>query len=555
MIVVETMTPGFVQIEYGPTNAYGTVASGHHAGHTSLTRHMQQIAGLQPGTPYHFRVRTSDSMDMANPLLSADQTFTTFTGDSGDCGGRTNVAFCDTFDVAHPGGRGGDLNESRWSFSRAGSDSNPNGGVLFRWLPVDVQFCRDTKRDVLPDADSFFCGTEFNESHHWMEAFTDTGYTYNSARIKQVFDFTGRTGTVFFDLDAKVTQGHGWWPEFFLTDEPTNLPHNHVMSLYPRNALHINLGRTCGQMVGPGTIMNGGGVGYIAHIRNHALVQDNIQPNEADCIATATDAPNRFEIRVNTNRVEVWASDASPDHAVTIPRFRKIASLDNINLPFSKGYVHFQHAEYSAAKDGNGPTTYHWDNMGFDGPKHPLNRSYEVPNSLTRLPSGEGVNIGYWVNPAGGMDDGEKPVAPFILRNVNTAGAREAFLMATYSGYNDVPVQYRFNGGAWRTAANGEGYGGFAAPVPLGDLRNGDNTLEFRRAEGLVIANIELELLLAGGATPPARTADLNNDGVVDVADLSILLNAWGSNDAVADIDASGTVEVADLSLLLAHWG
>ena len=50
---------------------------------------------------------------------------------------------------------------------------------------------------------------------------------------------------------------------------------------------------------------------------------------------------------------------------------------------------------------------------------------------------------------------------------------------------------------------------------------------------------------------------DLNFDGIVDGADLSILLSAWGCADAgcSADIDGSGTVDGADLTLLLSAWG
>ena len=44
---------------------------------------------------------------------------------------------------------------------------------------------------------------------------------------------------------------------------------------------------------------------------------------------------------------------------------------------------------------------------------------------------------------------------------------------------------------------------------------------------------------------------DLNGDGVVNGADLSIMLAAWGSNDPVADLDGNGVVDGADLAILL----
>jgi hypothetical protein len=52
---------------------------------------------------------------------------------------------------------------------------------------------------------------------------------------------------------------------------------------------------------------------------------------------------------------------------------------------------------------------------------------------------------------------------------------------------------------------------------------------------------------------------DINDDGLVDVADLLLLLGAWGQcpdppSDCEADLDGDGAVDVADLLALLAAW-
>jgi len=57
-----------------------------------------------------------------------------------------------------------------------------------------------------------------------------------------------------------------------------------------------------------------------------------------------------------------------------------------------------------------------------------------------------------------------------------------------------------------------------------------------------------------GVPVPPANPADINRDGAVDGADLTILLGAWGSTDAAADIDCDGIVGGSDLTLLLGAW-
>jgi hypothetical protein len=71
----------------------------------------------------------------------------------------------------------------------------------------------------------------------------------------------------------------------------------------------------------------------------------------------------------------------------------------------------------------------------------------------------------------------------------------------------------------------------------------------------LVVAGV----IVAGYMLTHARAAttpgDINNDGTVNVFDLSILLSHWGGADAASDINGDGTVNVFDLSVLLSHWG
>lgn len=54
---------------------------------------------------------------------------------------------------------------------------------------------------------------------------------------------------------------------------------------------------------------------------------------------------------------------------------------------------------------------------------------------------------------------------------------------------------------------------------------------------------------------PAACPADLNGDGQVDGAEISLLLGAWGSSKAEFDLDGDGKVGGGDLSMLLAAWG
>jgi hypothetical protein len=71
----------------------------------------------------------------------------------------------------------------------------------------------------------------------------------------------------------------------------------------------------------------------------------------------------------------------------------------------------------------------------------------------------------------------------------------------------------------------------------------------------MAIENIDLQ---------PVRTGDLNGDGMVDVSDLLILFNSWGTCPPAkpgnfcpcpADLNADGIVDVADLLILFDNWG
>jgi hypothetical protein len=55
---------------------------------------------------------------------------------------------------------------------------------------------------------------------------------------------------------------------------------------------------------------------------------------------------------------------------------------------------------------------------------------------------------------------------------------------------------------------------------------------------------------------PDHNPADLNSDGVVNGADLTIMLSMWGPcRGCLADLDGNGFVDGADLTVLLGAWG
>lgn len=75
----------------------------------------------------------------------------------------------------------------------------------------------------------------------------------------------------------------------------------------------------------------------------------------------------------------------------------------------------------------------------------------------------------------------------------------------------------------------------------------------FVRVSSASVAGVS-QLYTLTSVVTAGRVGDLNGNGVVDGADLSILLASWGAA-GVADLDGNGTTNGADLSLLLANWG
>lgn len=53
----------------------------------------------------------------------------------------------------------------------------------------------------------------------------------------------------------------------------------------------------------------------------------------------------------------------------------------------------------------------------------------------------------------------------------------------------------------------------------------------------------------------PACAADLTGSGVVDGADLAVVLGAWGTADPAIDLDGSGLVDGGDIAIVLGSWG
>jgi hypothetical protein len=89
-------------------------------------------------------------------------------------------------------------------------------------------------------------------------------------------------------------------------------------------------------------------------------------------------------------------------------------------------------------------------------------------------------------------------------------------------------------------------------------VSNGSHTIAARATDNAdnVGTSANVTVTVSGGSTTP-KQGDLNNDGKVNITDLSILLTNWGKTGTGinGDINSSGKVDITDLSILLSKWG
>ncbi|HEU5074138.1 MAG TPA: hypothetical protein VFU02_08195, partial [Polyangiaceae bacterium] len=179
-------------------------------------------------------------------------------GEPDETCGLEDPAFCETFESVHPGGRGGEIDETRLSFARWNRTASewwtrtPASSYTDRMPPV-ATFCGEPFENILPPGDVRVCdgvGVDGQMSGQLQELFDDQGdFAYQGVRIRQLFDFTDRVGTVVFDVDAKqnpYNQGHGWWIELWITEDPGPIPYHEApggVFAFPRKGIGIQFTR------------------------------------------------------------------------------------------------------------------------------------------------------------------------------------------------------------------------------------------------------------------------------------------------------------------------
>lgn len=122
-------------------------------------------------------------------------------------------------------------------------------------------------------------------------------------------------------------------------------------------------------------------------------------------------------------------------------------------------------------------------------------------------------------------------------------GIEIAIPLALLGGYDgrDVNVSAFINGGGHDFLSN----------QVLGGIGGGNGNLgEPRNVNFNFLSGLQFFTVAGSGGSIPG---DLDGNGSVDAADLTILLGAWGT--PAADLDGNGDTDAADLTILLGNWG
>lgn len=387
--------------------------------------------------------------------------------------GLAVAAFCaSSFGSPVGGGRSGDLDPRVWSVGRVVGEVREVSDLL-PFPDVAVPACRAGVSSVGVERDVLVCDGSSGHGGQLLTALAAQNYSVLSLSPRQPFDFAGRSGSVVYDVDAETKGSGAWWTSLFISDLPVPVASSasQVLGYMPRNGLGLTFDDPCG---GSGRV----GVGSLTTYVNS--VETVLTNSDPVCVSTSRGVVNHFKVVVSQTQVTVLASDAGSNTLKTV-------FTANVNLSFTRGYVHFQTAERAPVKYAFAPgyTTNYWANMGFDGPVLPVPAVSQVPDSLS--PSALGTNVGYPVAAGRGstVTIADVPASPSSATLTFTANLQAS---------SNPTLSYSINGGpthlaqadiaAQQVCHNCPGPQGgfgvaFAYPIDTGELRPGNNTITF----------------------------------------------------------------------------
>jgi hypothetical protein len=333
-----------------------------------------------------------------------------------------------------------------------------------------------------PAMSASFINSQFHAHNMELSGHCDRAQVVN--RPRATFDFTGRTGTVAFDLDG-LTSRSMWYLDLIDTADGVTDITSHISESgsgvgNPGKVLRIrqNENSLSFQYVDASGVLK-------------TIADTNWKPYPPLDWAGFKTVPNmrrHWELHISQQQIEVTING-------------KVVLATAFNLPFSQATVHWTAFSYNTSKHNVPYALVHWDNFGFDGPAAPLEtHNYRAAGYAGRDLIEAVRNV---------------PVATSINIPDKVSGALAQRLMFTlqmkdFSAYQwSASDKVVVNGRAIavpKPVLTGDGINinvpySVRLELPAGTLITGQNQLSFVMAYSHVL-NIHLEVDFAKGSAP-----------------------------------------------------
>ncbi len=351
-----------------------------------------------------------------------------------------------------------------------------------------------------PDESFFIC------KNHMMSSMGDvSGYSVTSFWPRQEFDFANG-GVVEFEVNVNENPGRFWW-EVLITPREQLKPGSAenfwpIDEIYPLDRIRFSWLPDGKRRIGVGTVQHAP-EGWLVN-ETYWKTPRYLNPNDP----AVTDRRIRRTMRLSIeNSIIHWdleLADGSFDrYSVTVPA----------GLPFSRGLVLFKTHAYTPHKDGNFEfTTWHWDNIRFDGPKLAPYRAVET-DGIAYLQANGNRPIG---------DSAELKI------DLDSVGTNPRLFGQIHSPLRGQ-VRLQINGNPTFTVhplhyldedCRSSGWSSFLIDVPAEQLRAGANTFTWSIGprpdcagynwDGFTVKDMELQFD-SGGAPDPDSILSIND--------------------------------------------
>ena len=149
-----------------------------------------------------------------------------------------------------------------------------------------------------------------------------------------------------------------------------------------------------------------------------------------------------------------------------------------------------------------------------------------------------------------GLGDGNPPLVYLIAPNDGDVFPQHACVILHAAAWDMEDLMLADDQIVW--ISNLDGLFGTGVELPYSGLSAGTHTLTVIGTDSGGLETFDSKVVTITPRT--IFSPDMNGDGVVDGADLGLLLANWGGSGS-GDLNMDGTIDGSDLGLLLAAWG